>query len=146
MPENIHLHDKHEPFKPNQFNVRVDPMPKWEHIQQKDIDLVDESTWYKYTLKCGHEVYSKVRIRVGNDYGFREHYIRCAQAKHEPLEWQAIAKMEAVSDEHVSNVSSVHAFVLPNRILRVDGHNGNRVINSGNPFPYVPKSSDRQYW
>lgn len=146
MPENIHLHEKHEPFKPNQFTVRVDPMPKWEHIQQKDIDLVDESTWYKYTLKCEHEVYSKVRIRVGREYGFREHYIRCPRTKHEPLEWQAIAKMEAVSDEHVSNVQSVHAFVLPNRILRVDGHNGDRVINSGNPFPYVPKSSDRQYW
>lgn len=145
MPEKINLTERHEPFKPNQFSVRVDALDKNKHIQQNDIDAVDESTWYKYTLKCGHEVLSKVRIRVGRDYSFREHYIRCPHT-HEPLSWQAITKMEAVSNEYVSNVQSVNAYVLPNRILRVDGHKGDRVINSGNPFPYVPKSADRQYW
>lgn len=145
MPERINLTEKHEPFKPNQFDIRVDPMPKLEHIQQKDIDAVDESTWYKYTLKCGHWVLSKVRIRVGRDYSFREHYIRCPH-KHEPLSWQAIASMEAISDDDVRDVQSVNAYVLPNRILRVDGHNNDRVVNSGNPFPYVPKSTERQYW
>lgn len=146
MPEEIHLHEKHTPFKPNQFDVRLDALDKNKHIKQSDIDLVDESTWYAYTLKCEHVVYSKVRIRVGRDYSFREHYIRCTLAKHTPLEWQAITKMEAVSDEHVSNVRSGLAFILPNRILRVDGHNRDRAIPSGNPFPYVPKSADRQYW
>ena len=122
-------------------------MPKWEHIQQKAINEVAESTWYRYTLKCGHEVYSKIRIRVGMDYGFREHYIRCPVEKHTPLEWQAITKMEAVSDADVSNVRSGTSFILPNRILRVDGHKpDNTVYPSGNPFPYVPKSADRQYW
>lgn len=145
MPEKINLTEKHEPFKPNQTKVRVDALDKNKHIQQNDIDAVDESTWYKYTLKCGHEVLSKIRIRVGRDYSFREHYIRCPH-KHEPLSWQAITKMEAASDEYVRNVQSVNAYVLPNRILRVDGHHGDRVHNSGNPFPYVPKSSDRQYW
>lgn len=146
MPEKINLTEKHQPFKPNQFKVRVDALPKHQHIQQNAIDLVDESTWYKYTLKCEHWVLSKVRIRVGQNYSFREHYIRCPQAKHEPLEWIAIIRMEAVTDDFVRDVQSVNAYVLPNRILRVDGHTGDRVHNSGNPFPYVPKSSDRQYW
>lgn len=129
----------------SQFAVRVNPMPKNEHIKQPQINQVPESKWYCYTLLCGHMVYSRVRIRVGFDYSYREHYIRCPVTKHTPLEWQAIAKMEAVSDEHVSNVSSGNAFIVPNRILRVDGHNPNTnaVVPSGNPFPY--SSKDRDY-
>jgi hypothetical protein len=147
MPEKVHLHEKHTPFKPSQFKIRVNPMPKHQHIQQKAIDEVDESTWYRYSLKCGHEVYSKVRIIVGHNYSYREHYILCQQNHIEPLIWQAVTKMEAANDADVSNVRSVNAFILPNRILRADGHKPNNSIHtSGNPFPYVPKSRDRQYW
>jgi hypothetical protein len=147
MAEKIDLTEKHTPFKPDQRQIRVNPMDKGQHISQADISAVAESTWYRYTLKCEHQVYSKIRIIVGTDYSFREHYIRCPH-KHEPLNWQAIARMEAVSNVEVSNVFSGNAFILPNRILRVDGHNSkyNGVVTSGNPFPYVPKSSDREYW
>lgn len=125
-------------------------MPR--HLQHADISKVPQSTWYKYTLLCGHEVYSKVRIKVPQDYSFKEHYIRCPVGKHQPLNWQAVDKMEAVSDESVSNVLSGTAFILPSRILRTDGHStrldadGNSVhqsVYSGNPFPYA--SSERDY-
>lgn len=135
--------------------MTLDPCAKGEHIKFPDIQLVPESNWYRYTLLCEHEIYSRVRIRVPRDYSYMEHYIRCSVIKHTPLEWIAITKMEARTDEQMRDVSSGNAFVLPNRILRVDGHYAVRIgtgedsietiraHNSGNPFPY--SSRDRDY-
>jgi hypothetical protein len=52
--------------------------------------------------------------------------------------WQAMEQVEAVTDEHVSNVLSGTPFILPNRILRTDGDGG----PSGTPFPYTSVNRD----
>jgi hypothetical protein len=141
-----------------QHHASLKPLPKGEHLKFEHISQVPDSKWYCYTLICGDKVYTRVRIRVPRDYSYMEHYIRCSVTPHSPSEWQAVVKMEAVSDEHVSNVHSGSAFVLPNRVLRVDGHYAIRFAeagsdlrehevirahNSGNPFPY--SSRDRDY-
>lgn len=109
-----------------------------EFITQEQIASTPESNWYRYTLHCGHSVYTRVRLAFR--VSFQQHFVRCPE-KHPINEttWQAIEQVEAVSDEHVSNVLSGTAFVLPNRILRTDGDGG----PSGTPFPYT--SSDRDY-
>lgn len=108
-------------------------MPKRYSLTQEQINEVPQSNWYRYTLECGDSYYSRVRIVVPKDYSHQEHSIQCANA-HEVLKWQFITGMEAVSDEHVSNVSSGTAFILPNRILRAGNFN---------PFPYsIGKNRD----
>lgn len=110
-------------------------------LTQTQINEVPQSTWYKYTMECGHEIYSKVRIAVPKDYSFMENFIRCPQCDMDasiPTAWQPIKRMEAKSDEFMRNVSSWTAFILPNRIMRT--LNGSP---AGNPFPYV--SSVRDY-
>jgi hypothetical protein len=128
----------------SQFNIRVNPVGKHEHLRFHDISKVPLSNWYKYTLMCGHEVYSRVRIRAPKDYGYMEHYIQCSVRKHEPLNWQAVVKMEGVSDADVRNVPSATSFIVPRRILRCDGHDDRtkRIVPSGNPFPYVNRDRD----
>jgi hypothetical protein len=114
------------------------------HLTAEQIALVPESTWYKYTLHCRHEVYSKVRIRVPRLY--HEHFIRCPKCQRigeTPLNWQPVELMEAVTDEHVSNVLDGSAFVVPKRILRTAGHDSQGyTIPDGNPFPYSVRDSD----
>ena len=114
------------------------------HLNRDQIALVPESNWYKYTLHCKHVVYSRVRIKAPKLY--HQHYIRCQRCQkvqESPLNWQAIEGMEAVTDEHVSNVLDGSLFIVPKRILRTDGTDRKgRNIPSGNPFPYTTKDSD----
>jgi hypothetical protein len=121
------------------------------HLKQADIDAVPHSNWYRYVLECGHVVYTRIRLKLPKSY--MEHYIKCPrpvsnQHQHKSaLLWQAVTKMEAVSDEHVSMVSNGNAFVLSERVLRTDGSrykDGQRItIPSGNPFPYKLPLSER---
>ena len=114
-------------------------MPKRLSLTQSQIDDVPKSTWYQYSIECGHKVYSKVRITVPSGYSFMENYIRCPACDNSvPTAWQPVISMEAVSDEFVSNVSEWTAFILPNRIMRTQSGSP-----SGSPFPYV--SSTRDY-
>lgn len=108
-----------------------------EFITREAIVATPKSNWYRYTLHCGHHVYTRVRISFR--VSFQQHFVRCPQ-EHPVgcLEWQAMEGVEAVTDEHVSNVLSGTAFILPNRIMRTDGDGP-----SGNPFPYT--TSDRDY-
>jgi hypothetical protein len=102
-------------------------------ITRKEIEQVDESNWYKYTLECGHEFFTRVRIRIPKDYGFMENFIRCIKPheKKPPTQWIPITGMEAVSDDLVRNVSDGFAFIVPGRIMRTSAGNP-----SGDPFPY----------
>lgn len=107
-----------------------------EFITQEQIANTPKSNWYRYTLNCGHTVYTRVRLTFR--VSFQLHFIRCPQGSH-PTNWQAVENVEAVTDEHVSNVLDGTSFVLPGRILRTDGPG----VASGNPFPYTTK--DREY-
>lgn len=105
-------------------------------MTQEQIDLVPTGDWYKYTLECGHEYYIKARIMVPKDKSFQEHYIDCRKRhdNDEPVRWIPIVGMEAVTNEHVSNVLSGDSFILPNRLLRAGNFN---------PFPYsIGKNRD----
>lgn len=108
-----------------------------EFVTQQDIIKTPKSNWYCYTLFCRHKVYSRVRISFKGS--FNQHFVRCPQGKHEGTEWQPVETVEAVSDEHVSDVHDGSSFILPNRIMRTDGPNG----TTGSPFPY--SSGDRDY-
>ena len=109
-----------------------------EFITREAVVKTPKSTWYRYKLHCGHYVYTRVRITFRAS--FQQHFVRCPQEHPTGVTgWQAMEGIEAVSDEHVSNVLSGTSFILPNRILRTDGDNG----PSGNPFPYT--TIDRDY-
>ena len=101
-----------------------------------------DSNWYKLTLECGHEVYTKVRLRYYHSRNV--HFVKCPQGPHDrPPEWKQVTQAEAVTDEQVSDVLSGNAFILPNRLLRTDGFDrAGKVLNSGNPFPYTTKDRD----
>lgn len=105
-------------------------------ITQETIDKVPQSNWYVYTLECMHRYYSRIRIVVPANYSFQEHMIRCLDKSHDILEWQFIIDMELATDEHVSNVLSGTAFILPNRILRA---------GNANAFPYAKPERERDY-
>lgn len=108
-------------------------------VSKEAVSQVPKSNWYKYTLYCGHEVYTRVRLTFR--VSFNQHFIQCPQ-HHEPAlptKWVPVEKMEAVNNEHVSHVHDGSYFILPKRILRTDGDNR----PSGNPFPYT--SSERDY-
>lgn len=104
-----------------------------------------QSEWYCYTLACSHEVYTKVRLSYEKPHR-QTHKIRCPRCDDRkkrkpdqvPTAWQAVTDIKDVTNEHVSNVSSGFAFVLPNRIMRIDNVGG-----TGNPFPYT--TSKREY-
>ena len=114
------------------------------HLTQSQVELVPNSNWYKYKLHCGHEAYSRVRITIPKT--FNQHFIRCRKCQEKgasPLNWSAVEQMEAVTDEHVSNVLDGSLFILPKRILRTDGSDvKGRNIPSGNPFPYSTKDAE----
>ena len=61
------------------------------HLTKEDIDAVPESTWYEYTLSCGHTVLTKVRIKIPENKSYMEHFIKCPIGKHQPLNWMPLS-------------------------------------------------------
>lgn len=109
-----------------------------EFITQQDIANTPKSNWYRYVLFCGHEAYTRVRLSFR--VGIQQHFILCKQCNNSvPTKWQPVESVEAVTDEHVSNVLDGSKFILPKSILRNDGPKGG---TPGNPFPYATRDRD----